>query len=56
MENVLVYITNHYIYFLIAAVFLIISTMGYVIEDKKTKMEAAKEAKQEEVKPAEAKK
>ena len=44
MENILMYITNHYLYFVIAAGVLIISTVGFVVEEKKQILNNAKNA------------
>lgn len=43
MENILMYITDHYMVFVIAAVVLIISAVGFVVEDKKQKLGNAKD-------------
>ena len=43
MENILMYITNHYLYFVIAAGVLIISTVGFVVEEKKQSLNKAKD-------------
>lgn len=53
MEKVLMYITNHYIYFALGALFLIIATVGYVAEEKREKIEKAKEAPAEDKKTEE---
>ena len=43
MENILMYITNHYLYFVIAAVVLIIATVGFVVEEKKQSLDNSKD-------------
>lgn len=55
MSKVLLFITNNYVYFLLAALFLIISTVGYVVEEKKEKLDKAKEVPTEEKKAVETK-
>lgn len=57
MEKVLLYITSHYIYFVIAAAVLIISAIGFVIDEKKQGLAKAKEVPmtEEEIKAAQAK-
>ena len=43
MEKILMYITSHYIYFVIAAGVLIISTIGYVVGEKNQELRRAKD-------------
>lgn len=43
MENILMYITNHYLYFVIAAIILIIATVGFVVEEKKQSLDNSKD-------------
>lgn len=42
------YITNHYLYFIIAAGVLIISAIGFVVDEKKQSLSDAKEARVED--------
>jgi len=57
MDKILLYITSHYIYFVIAAGVLIISAIGFVIDEKKQGLAKAKEVPmtEEEIKAAQAK-
>ena len=43
MEKILMYITSHYIFFVIAAGVLIISTIGYVVGEKKQELSRSKD-------------
>lgn len=54
MENILMYITNHYLYFVIAAGVLIISAVGFVVDEKKQGIDKAKDVPmtEEEIKAA----
>lgn len=49
------YITNHYIYFIIAAVVLIISAVGFVVEEKQIGLNKAKDVPTEDEKEKEVK-
>ena len=43
MEKILMYITNHYIIFVIAAVVLIISAVGFIVDEKKQELNRSKD-------------
>lgn len=43
MGTVLMFITNNWLYFVLGALFLIIATVGYIVDDKRNKVENAKE-------------
>lgn len=43
MEKILMYITNHYIIFIIAAVVLIISAVGFIVDEKKQEIGKSKD-------------
>ena len=47
MEKILMYITNHYLIFVIIAVALIISAVGFVVDNKKQELNSAKDVNNE---------
>lgn len=47
MEKILMYITNHYLIFVIIAVALIISAVGFVVDNKKQELNSAKDVNDE---------
>ena len=47
MEKILMYITNHYLIFVIIAVALIISAVGFVVDNKKQELNNAKDVEDE---------
>ena len=47
MEKILMYITNHYLIFVIIADALIISAVGFVVDNKKQELNSAKDVNDE---------
>lgn len=43
MEKILMYITNHYMIFVIAAIALIIAAVGYVVDENKQELDRSKD-------------
>jgi short subunit fatty acids transporter len=43
MEKILMYITNHYMVFVIAAIALIIAAIGYVVDENKQELDRSKD-------------
>ena len=43
MEKILMYITNHYMVFVITAIALIIAAVGYVVDENKQELDRSKD-------------
>lgn len=43
MEKILMYITNHYMVFVITAIALIIAAIGYVVDENKQELDRSKD-------------